>query len=151
MTIDNVIITAEPTGYTNTFTEAVTYVAGTGGALIAAADTLITDPSGGNLAGATIRIATNYQSGADLLEFTNQGGITGVLNAATGTLTLTGNATAAIYTTAIESIRFNNSSGAPSTGAANHHHLGDRYHRRGKQYGDEARSTSSLPTTRRSG
>ena len=115
VTIDNVTITAEPTGYTNTFTEAATYVAGAGGAAIAAADTLITDPSAGNLAGATIRIATNYQSGADLLEFTNQGGITGVFNAATGTLTLTGNATAAVYTTAIESIRFNNSSGAPST------------------------------------
>src|SRR4029077_14287846 len=69
VTIDTVVVTAEPTGFTRTFTE--------GGAAVTIVDTdsLITNP-GGNLSGATIRIAGNYQSGSDVLTFTNQAGIT---------------------------------------------------------------------------
>src|SRR6185295_13075546 len=110
VTIDNVTVTAEPTGYTNTFTE------GGAGVAIADTDSLITNP-GGNISGATIRIASNFQSGADVLTFTNQAGITGAWNATTGTLTLTGTTTVANYQTAIESIRFNNTSAQPTTGA----------------------------------
>ncbi|MGQ0652737.1 MAG: DUF4347 domain-containing protein, partial [Betaproteobacteria bacterium] len=112
--IDNVVITAEPTGFANTFTEAVTYVAGSGGVAIADIDTVITGAQA-NWSGATIRIAGNYQSGSDLLEFTNQNGISGSWDASSGTLTLSGAATKADYVTAIESIRFNNSSNAPSS------------------------------------
>ncbi len=109
--IDNVVITAQPTGFTNTFTE--------GGAAVAIAqtDSAITDPNGGNLSGATIRIAGNYQGGADILQYTTTAGITGVWDATTGTLTLTGTTTAANYQTAIEAIRFNNTSDSPSTAA----------------------------------
>ena len=109
--IDNVVITAQPTGFASTFTE--------GGAAVAIAqtDSAITDPNGGNLAGATIRIAGNYESGADVLQYATTAGITGVWDATTGTLTLTGTTTAANYQTAIEAIRFNNTSDSPSTAA----------------------------------
>jgi large repetitive protein len=115
VTIDNVVITAEPTSYASTFTEAVTYVSGSGGVQIADTDTIITDPSGGNLGGATIQIAGNYQMGADILEYTTTSGVTGVWNAATGTLTLSGAQNAGSYQNAIEAIRFNNSSNNPDT------------------------------------
>src|SRR5688572_7009364 len=109
--IDNVVITAQPTGFANTFTE------GGAGVAIAQTDSAITDPNGANLAGATIRIAGNYQSGADVLQYATTAGIIGVWDATTGTLTLTGTTTAANYQTAIEAIRFNNTSDAPSTAA----------------------------------
>ena len=115
-TLDNVTITAQPTDWSNptAFTEAITYVPGSGGVAIADTDTNVTG-SRANWGGATIRIAGNYQAGADILEFTNQNGITGSWDAASGTLTLSGNTSRANYATAIESIRFNNASNTPST------------------------------------
>ncbi len=50
--------------------------------------------SGGTLAGATVSIGIGFLSG-DTLNFTNQHGITGSYNAATGVLTLSGTATVA--------------------------------------------------------
>lgn len=76
----------------------------------------ITDnDSGGLIAGATIRITTGFESNKDQLLFTNQNGISGVYNPATGILQLTGNATLAEYQAAIRSIQFSNSSDSPST------------------------------------
>ena len=50
----------------------------------------VSDPdSAGNLTGATVSIGTGFISG-DTLNFTNQNGITGSYDAATGVLTLTG-------------------------------------------------------------
>ena len=48
--------------------------------------------SGGNLTGATVTIGAGFLAG-DTLNFTNQNGISGSYNAATGVLTLTGTAT----------------------------------------------------------
>ncbi|WP_442581715.1 beta strand repeat-containing protein [Mesorhizobium sp. ASY16-5R] len=96
-------------GYQATFTEGAAAVA------IADIDTTIVD-DGTTIASATITI-TNQQA-SDLLS------VNGVLpgsivasayNAGTGVLTLTGSATLAQYQTALQQLRFSNSSDAPNT------------------------------------
>ncbi|SFJ27898.1 VCBS repeat-containing protein, partial [Bradyrhizobium sp. Gha] len=67
-----------------------------------------------NLTGATVSIAAGFVSGEDVLAFTNQNGITGTYNAATGVLTLTGSATAAQYQAALEAVTYFNASDNPS-------------------------------------
>ena len=51
-----------------------------------------------------------------MLGFTNQNGITGSFNAATGVLTLTGSATVANYQTALRSVTYANASDNPIDG-----------------------------------
>ena len=79
--------------------------------------TLSDGDSGGNLTGATVSIGTGFTAG-DLLNFTTQNGITGVYDAATGVLTLTGTDTLAHYQTALDSITysFSPSNGDPTAG-----------------------------------
>src|ERR671934_195747 len=74
----------------------------------------VSDVDNANLASATVAISAGYQSGADVLAFTNQNGITGSWNAGTGTLTLTGTASLADYQTALRSVPYANPSDAPS-------------------------------------
>ena len=68
-----------------------------------------------NLESATVQITGNFQTGEDVLGFTNQSGITGSYNTSNGTLTLTGTATKAQYETALESVTYNNTSDTPNT------------------------------------
>ena len=75
----------------------------------------VTDPDNANLQSATVQITGNYQNGADVLSFVNTATITGVFNAATGTLTLTGSDTLANWQTALRSVLYNNTSEDPST------------------------------------
>ncbi|WP_196238955.1 hypothetical protein, partial [Bradyrhizobium sp. BR2003] len=63
---------------------------------------------------ATVQITGNYVSGQDVLGFTNQNGITGSFDAATGTLTLTGSSSVANYQTALASVTYINTSDNPS-------------------------------------
>jgi large repetitive protein len=77
----------------------------------------VTDSDNANLAHATVQITGNYVNGEDVLGFTNQNGITGSFNAATGTLTLTGSSSVANYQTALASVTYFNTSDNPS-GAA---------------------------------
>ena len=77
----------------------------------------VTDLDDANLASATVQITGNYVNGEDVLGFTNQNGITGSFNAATGTLTLTGSSSVANYQTALASVTYFNTSDNPS-GAA---------------------------------
>jgi hypothetical protein len=77
----------------------------------------VSDVDNTNLASATVQITGNYVNGEDVLGFTNQNGITGVFNAATGTLTLTGSSSVANYQTALDSVTYVNTSDNPS-GAA---------------------------------
>src|SRR5258705_388931 len=74
----------------------------------------VTDSDDANLASATVQISGNYVNGEDVLGFTDQNGITGSFNAATGTLTLTGSASVANYQTALDSITYVNTSENPS-------------------------------------
>ena len=70
----------------------------------------IADADNANIGGATVKITTGFEAG-DLLQFSNQAGISGIYNAATGTLTLSGIASLAAYETALESIQFASSGG----------------------------------------
>ena len=74
----------------------------------------VTDSDSANLAHATVHITGNYVVGEDVLGFTNQNGITGSFDAATGTETLTGSASVANYQTALESVTYFNTSDNPS-------------------------------------
>ena len=66
---------------------------------------------------AVVRIAVNYASGEDVLGFTNQLGISGIWDGATGTLTLFGAAPASDYQIALRSVTYTNASDNPSTAA----------------------------------
>ncbi|WP_210190269.1 cadherin repeat domain-containing protein [Bradyrhizobium sp. NAS96.2] len=74
----------------------------------------VTDVDSANMASATVQITGNYVSGQDILGFTNQNGITGSFNAATGTLTLTGSSSVANYKAALDSVTYFNNSDNPS-------------------------------------
>ena len=79
---------------------------------------LVGDPDSNNLTKATVQITSGYQSdanGNDVLSFTNQLGITGSFNAATGMLTLTGTSSVSNYRTALRSVTFSSSGSAVST------------------------------------
>src|SRR5205085_2252982 len=74
----------------------------------------LSDVDSTTLSGATVSISGNFASGQDVLGFTNQNGITGSYNAATGVLTLSGTASVANYQAALRSVSYFNSSENPS-------------------------------------
>jgi len=80
----------------------------TGGAMIIDNTINVADPDNVQLTGGTVAISANFLAGEDVLNFTDQNGITGVFNAGNGVLTLSGNATLANYRTALASIEFEN-------------------------------------------
>ncbi len=65
------------------------------------------------MGGATVTLSAGLTSG-DLLGFANQNGITGSYDAGTGVLTLSGNATLAQYTAALQSVTFRSTSDDPT-------------------------------------
>src|SRR6266852_2860168 len=73
----------------------------------------VTDADNVNLAGATVTISSGFFFG-DTLNFTNQFGITGNYDAATGVLTLSGSDTLAHYQTALRSVTFSSTSHNPT-------------------------------------
>ena len=87
----------------------------TGGSAPVALDPTLTltDPGSAVLTSATVS-DSNFVPG-DTLGFTNQAGITGSYNAATGVLTLTGSAGLAAYQTALRSVTFGFTAGADPT------------------------------------
>jgi hypothetical protein len=76
----------------------------------------VSDPSG-FLTGARIAITSNFTAGQDVLGFTNQNGITGSFDAATGVLTLAGLASDTRYQAALRSVTYANTSQNPSNAA----------------------------------
>ncbi|SFG48034.1 cadherin-like domain-containing protein [Neptunomonas qingdaonensis] len=68
------------------------------------------------MSGATVVISAGY-TGGDVLSFLAQNGISGSYSA--GTLTLSGDATLAEYSTALQSVKFNSTSDDPTTISAN--------------------------------
>ena len=76
---------------------------------------IVSDPDDADLAGATVQISSStFIAGEDNLLFTNQNGITGSYNAATGILTLSGVASVPNYQTALQSVRYPNLSSPPT-------------------------------------
>ena len=81
---------------------------------------MVGDPDSNNLTKAIVQITAGYQNNAfnnDVLSFVNQNGITGVFDASTGALTLTGTSSVSNYRTALRSVMF--SSSGPSVNTAN--------------------------------
>ncbi|HYE87305.1 MAG TPA: hypothetical protein VEA16_13180, partial [Vicinamibacterales bacterium] len=85
-----------------------------GAAVQVNASITLADADTASMTGATVTI-TNFVSGQDVLNFTNQNGITGGYNASTGVLTLSGSASVANYQAALRSITYSNTSEAPNT------------------------------------
>ncbi|MEQ8476441.1 FG-GAP-like repeat-containing protein [Fulvivirga sp.] len=75
---------------------------------------IVSDVDNTTLSSATVQITTNFQTSEDVLEFTDQNGITGSYNATIGLLTLTGSASVANYQTALRSVRYSNTSQDPN-------------------------------------
>ncbi|HEX8964521.1 MAG TPA: cadherin-like domain-containing protein [Rhodocyclaceae bacterium] len=82
----------------------------------------VNDLDNGTLSSATVSITTNFQSGQDVLAFTNDGStmgnVGGSYNAGTGVLTLTStgaSATLAQWQAALRSVTYTNSSDSPNT------------------------------------
>lgn len=76
----------------------------------------IADVDNTTMASATAQITTNYLNAEDVLEYSPAvAGITASWNVLTGTLTLSGTASIANYQTALQSIRYRNSSNNPNT------------------------------------
>ncbi len=74
----------------------------------------VTNPDA-RLTGATVAITANFASPQDRLDFSNQSGISGTYNGATGQLTLSGDASVDAYRNALRSVGYANSSQNPST------------------------------------
>lgn len=66
----------------------------------------VTDPDSNFLASATVKITAGYVNGVDILSFQNTGPISGVFDAATGTLTLTGTDSVSNYRSALRSVQY---------------------------------------------
>jgi hypothetical protein len=92
----------------------VTFTEG-GAAVPVNADIVLRDIDSAMLSSAVVRISGNFVAGEDTLVFNAHAGITGVWQAATGTLTLSGAATVAAYQEALRSVRYLNTSADPST------------------------------------
>ncbi len=75
----------------------------------------VTDLDDVNIDNARVFFSQNYQSGEDVLAFTNQNGIFGIWDASTGSLALHGTASITNYQAALRSIQYRNSSSNPST------------------------------------
>ncbi len=73
----------------------------------------VEDEDDTHLESATIQITGNFQSGEDVLAFTNTATITGSWNSTTGTLSLSGSATVAEYQAALRSVTYENTSDDP--------------------------------------
>src|SRR5690606_14402086 len=76
---------------------------------------LVDDADSTELVSATVQITGNYQSGQDVLSFNDTTTITGVWNATTGVLTLTGTDTLANYQAALRAVKYENTSDNPDT------------------------------------
>ncbi|MDP1850469.1 MAG: Ig-like domain-containing protein, partial [Solirubrobacteraceae bacterium] len=74
----------------------------------------VTDPDSPTLGSATVAITSNFVSAQDELAFSNQLGITGSYNDATGVMTLTGPASPASFQTALRAVTYENVSNDPN-------------------------------------
>ncbi|HEY1380016.1 MAG TPA: hypothetical protein VGF55_24650 [Gemmataceae bacterium] len=114
--VNNSVVIAPDSAPTLTALESTPIAFTENGAATAVTSTVVVgDADDTMLTGATVQITGNYQSGADVLAFANQNGITGSFNATNGTMTLTGTTTLANYQTALRAVTYQNTSDNPST------------------------------------
>lgn len=77
----------------------------------------VSDPDDNTIGGASVAITSGFSAANDSLQFTNQNGITGSYDSATGVLTLAGDASVADYQAALRSVAFSSSDGSTSPAA----------------------------------
>ena len=75
----------------------------------------VSDADSTNMTSGSVQITTNYQSGQDVLSYTQVGSIAGTWNSGTGTLSLSGIDTKANYQLALRAVKYANTSDNPST------------------------------------
>ncbi len=85
-----------------------------GDAPLAITSTLDISDDDANLSSATVSITSNFNASEDLLDFTDQLGITGSYNSTNGVLTLSGSSSVANYITALRSVTYENTSAFPA-------------------------------------
>jgi len=98
----------------NIETSTLDYYAATPAVLITSALT-VSSPDTTTLAGATVAISSGLIASEDSLGFTNQNGITGSYNSATGVLTLVGTSSIANYQAALRSVSYIDSNALTTT------------------------------------
>jgi len=86
-----------------------------GPAVVALPNLTVSDVDDARLASATVTVGGGFSAGEDVLDFTDQNGISGSWSGATGVLTLTGSASLADYQAALRSVRYRDVSEDPST------------------------------------
>ena len=109
-----VLTTNSPPALTGIPSTALAYARGSAAVPISPS-LLILDSDSINMAGATVQIAGNYQSGQDVLAATTGFGITGSFNVTSGTLTLSGISSIGNYQTVLQSLTYKTNSAAAST------------------------------------
>jgi hypothetical protein len=82
--------------------------------LIIDANISLSDVDSFNMTNATIAITNNFASGEDILSFVDQAGVTGIYNATTGQLLLTGSSSVANYRLTLRNVTYSDSSSNPS-------------------------------------
>ena len=97
---------------------------GNGTPVVLDSNVVVADADSTQATGATVKVSAGYTAGADTLGFVNGNGITGNFDAATGTLTLTGNAPIADYQAALRSVTFASTASTATIGVK--HRVGDR-------------------------
>jgi len=85
-----------------------------GGPVSITGNLAVSDIDDSSIEAATVSITNNYIPGDDHLNFTDQAGITGNFDSATGILTLTGTDTLANYQNALHSVTYHSSNDNPS-------------------------------------
>lgn len=111
----DVTVTAVNDGPTVTTTGTTLHFAQGGTATAVDSGLTMTDPDSANATGATVKITGNFQSGEDVLAFTDQNGITGSYTASTGLMTLSGTASVAQYQAALRSVTYQDTALIPNT------------------------------------
>jgi len=91
----------------------LTYAAGDP-AIVVTSTITVSDADSSTISSASVSITSGFQSGADVLGFTNQNGICG--SYASGVLTLTGTSSLPNYQNALRSVTYQNTSGTPAGG-----------------------------------
>jgi hypothetical protein len=100
--------------YPGTIRPDLTYIDGSPGAVVD--DGIqVSDVDSANMTGATVSVSNNCQPSEDVLQFTDQNGITGSYDNGTCTLTLTGSASIANYQAALRSVKYYDSNFLPNT------------------------------------
>ncbi len=115
LTIDDVYFNNTLPTVSQAETMALDYVAGPSSVAVAVSDSVLPWNDATTLSSAKVWISDNYQSGEDVLVYATIGGITGTFDAATGILSLSGNASINSYRSALRAVGYKNNSANPNT------------------------------------